>query len=84
MRAVLKDAPVMVLDEPTSNLDFTASQQLIDCIFTHLKDKTVVLSTHDPHQLVHFDKIVNIHDGQVAVYDSAEDFIASTGCRRFL
>lgn len=76
MRAVMKDAPIFVLDEPTSNLDYTASRELIDLVFSVLRDKTVILTTHDPSLLSHFDRIVNIKDGRVDVYDSAEEFEA--------
>jgi ABC-type multidrug transport system fused ATPase/permease subunit len=77
MRAVIKDAPIFVLDEPTSNLDYCTSNKLIDLVFRHLSCKTVILSTHNPLHLTRFDKIINIKNNQVNVFESLEEFKAS-------
>lgn len=77
MRAVLKDAPIFIMDEPTSSLDFTASRELLDRVFTHLASKTVILSTHNPLHLGRFDKILNIRDGAMEVHSDTEWFMAA-------
>ncbi len=48
-RALANDAPVLVADEPTGNLDSATSQQMFDLFLTLVaKGKTVLMVTHDP------------------------------------
>jgi ATP-binding cassette subfamily C protein CydD len=47
-RAVLRDAPLWLLDEPTADLDGASAADLIDLIRTVAKGRTVLLVTHDP------------------------------------
>lgn len=74
MRAVIKDAPIFLFDEPTSNLDFATSNLIIKKIFTILKDKTVLLSTHNPNHLQNFDRIINVRDKKISIFNSYEEF----------
>jgi putative ABC transport system ATP-binding protein len=65
-RALVNDPNIILLDEPTANLDSTNSQKLI-AILQELKTlgKTILVSTHDSlfDTLDCVDKIVHIHDG---------------------
>ena len=66
-RALAQDAPLMVLDEPTANLDF-GNQALVLAQVRRLKDQGVgaILSTHDPdHAFAVADRAVLLHDGRV-------------------
>ncbi|KAM0680793.1 hypothetical protein GINT2_001067 [Glugoides intestinalis] len=74
MRAVIKDAPIFLFDEPTSNLDFATSNLIINKIFTVLKDKTVLLSTHNPSHLQNFDRIINVRDKKISFFNGYEEF----------
>lgn len=74
MRAVIKNAPIFLLDEPTSNLDYATSNQIVDKIFTILHGHTVFFSTHNPHHLRRFDRIVNISGGKVRIFNGYEEF----------
>lgn len=76
MRAVIKDSPIFLLDEPTSNLDHKTSNFIISTIFNILKNRTVIFSTHNPHHLVNFDIILNINENKIRVYDGYKDFIS--------
>lgn len=75
MRAVIKNAPIFLLDEPTSNLDNYTSNLLLSIVFTMLRDKTVFFSTHNPAHLQRFDQILNINERRVGVY-TYEEFVA--------
>ncbi|KAI5168446.1 ATP-binding cassette, subfamily B (MDR/TAP), member 7 [Pancytospora epiphaga] len=77
MRAVIKDAPIIVLDEPTSNLDYSTSEDLLSLIFGYLSHKTVIFSTHNPHHLSRFDKIININQQRANVYLGYDEFVVA-------
>jgi ATP-binding cassette, subfamily C, bacterial CydD len=47
-RAFLKEADIIVLDEPTANLDSTNKVLLLDVIADLFRDKTLIIATHDP------------------------------------
>lgn len=69
MRAIAKDAPIVLMDEPTSNLDYTSGKELLSLSFELLAGSTLFFSTHNPEYLSRFDKIINIRDGGVFVYE---------------
>lgn len=79
MRAVIKNAPIFVLDEPTSNLDYATSNQIVGNVFSVLSGKTVFFSTHNPHHLHRFDKIINISGGKVRIFNGYEEFKSDVG-----
>jgi len=47
-RALLKDSPVLILDEPTEGLDPTTAARLLEAIDQHAQDKTLLLVSHQP------------------------------------
>ncbi len=57
LRGIIGGREIVIMDEPSSNLDFKSSEQIRDLICNDLKEKTVIISTHDP-ELV---KICNRH-----------------------
>jgi ATP-binding cassette subfamily C protein CydC len=64
-RALLADAPVLVLDEPTAHLDAATAQALMDDVLAAAGDRAVLLVTHRPEGLEHMDEIVELADGRV-------------------
>lgn len=84
MRAILRNKPILILDEPTSNLDYNSSCILLDNIFNNLKDKTVFYCTHDLACLKKFDKIININNGIIEIYDDANEFMDLAFKKRLL
>ena len=65
-RAVLKDAPVWILDEPTSSLDPATERQIVEMLAGVTKGKTVLWISHRPAGLELMDEIVFLADGKVA------------------
>jgi thiol reductant ABC exporter CydC subunit len=59
-RALLRDAPVLVLDEPTSHLDAETAEELIRDVLAAAGDRTVLLVTHRPEGLDLVDEIVEL------------------------
>ena len=57
-RALLADAPVLVLDEPTAHLDTETAERLIDDVLDAASDRSVLLITHRPEGLDRMDEVV--------------------------
>ena len=65
-RALAKDTPIIVADEPTGNLDVESAKKIIELLAQIAKDKLVIIVTHNYEQLENYAtrKIV-MHDGKV-------------------
>jgi ATP-binding cassette, subfamily C, bacterial CydC len=62
-RALLADAPVIVLDEPTAHVDAETAGPLLDDLLDAAGDRTVLLITHRPEALERMDEIVRLEAG---------------------
>jgi thiol reductant ABC exporter CydC subunit len=59
-RALLADAPVLVLDEPTAHLDPETASELVEDVFAAAGDRTVLLITHRTEGLDLVDRVVTL------------------------
>ncbi|MEP7298797.1 MAG: type I secretion system permease/ATPase [Burkholderiales bacterium] len=73
-RALLHNAPILLLDEPTSAMDFSTESQITQRIATFAQDKTVVLVTHRTSILAMVTRVIVIDGGKV-VADGPRDRI---------
>jgi ATP-binding cassette, subfamily C, bacterial CydD len=64
-RALLRDAPVVLLDEPTAHLDPGGARHVLDVVQHRLAGRTVVLVTHRPDELTGGYRMLNLDDGQL-------------------
>lgn len=64
-RAFLMDPPILLLDEPTSSMDFTSEQQFKQRLQTFAAHKTVIIVTHRNSLLDLATRIIVVDDGQV-------------------
>jgi ATP-binding cassette subfamily B protein len=64
-RAILKDAPIVLLDEATASLDPENELYIQEAIDDLVKHKTVVVIAHRLNTVVHADKIIVLEDGSV-------------------
>jgi len=65
-RALLKDAPVLLLDEPTTGIDDEAAGRLVEEIVDVAEDRSVLLVTHRANEAACFDQVLRITRGRTA------------------
>jgi len=70
-RALLADAPVLVLDEPTAHLDAATAAALMDDVVAAAGDRALLLVTHRPEGLERMDEVVRLEGGRVVAAASA-------------
>jgi thiol reductant ABC exporter CydC subunit len=64
-RALLKEAPIFLLDEPTTGLDAIAEQRFMKALRMVAAGRSVLLITHRIHGLESFDEILVLKDGRI-------------------
>jgi len=73
-RAVLHNAPILLLDEPTSAMDFSTEAQITNRMSAFVQNKTVVLVTHRTSMLAMVTRVIVIDGGKI-VADGPRDRI---------
>lgn len=78
-RAILKDAPILVLDEATSALDSEVEAQIQNALEHVMEGKTVLAVAHRLSTISHMDRIVVLHDGEIAELGSHRELLEQGG-----
>ncbi len=65
-RAILRDAPILILDEPTTSLDVEAEIEVLKALHTLMAGRTVLTISHRLSTLGHVDEIVMMSEGRIA------------------
>jgi ABC-type transport system involved in cytochrome bd biosynthesis fused ATPase/permease subunit len=78
-RALLKDAPLLVLDEPTANLDTVTERELLTCVWEAARDRAVLLITHRLVGMEEMDEILVLDAGRVLEWGTHEQLRAGGG-----
>ncbi|KJM65272.1 thiol reductant ABC exporter subunit CydC [Pluralibacter gergoviae] len=78
-RALLHDAPLMLLDEPTEGLDAETESQILALMQEAMRDKTVLMVTHRLRGLETFDQIVVMDSGQIVEQGRHDELLAQRG-----
>ena len=78
-RALLKDAPIILLDEATASMDAESENLVQDALSVLLKDKTVIVIAHRMRTIANADQIIVLEDGKVVESGKPEQLITSGG-----
>lgn len=78
-RAILKDAPILVLDEAISFADSENEYLMQEALSELVKDKTVIMIAHRLNTIEYANQILVISDGKIAERGKHEDLILANG-----
>jgi len=78
-RAVLKNPPILILDEATSSLDTESEKWVQDAINNLMKDRTSIIIAHRLSTVRHADEIIVLDQGKIAERGKHEELLAKNG-----
>ena len=78
-RALLKDAPIVLLDEATASLDAENETKIQAGISELIRNKTVLVIAHRMRTVIHADRIVVMDNGHIAESGSPDDLLQQNG-----
>jgi ATP-binding cassette subfamily B protein len=81
-RAMMKDAPVIFLDEATANVDPENENELMQAVRTLTEEKTVIMIAHRLKNVEHADQILVIDHGRIVQQGRHEDLMQQDGIYR--
>ncbi len=78
-RALIKGAPVLVLDDASSALDMATEKRVLASLKTYCPDHTLLIAAHRVSSVMDCDEIVFLRDGEIVERGTAEELIALDG-----
>jgi subfamily B ATP-binding cassette protein MsbA len=76
---VLKNPPILILDEATSSLDTESEKWVQDAINNLMKDRTSIIIAHRLSTVRHADEIIVLDQGKIAERGKHEELLAKNG-----
>lgn len=78
-RAFLRDAPLLILDEPTTGLDPAATDIVMTALRKLMRDKTTIIISHDLNLIRHADNILVLKHGRIVEYGPHTRLLSAGG-----
>ncbi len=83
-RVVVKNAPILIMDEATSSLDSLTEKAIQDSLDALMQDKTVIVIAHRLSTIAHLDRILVFDHGRIVEDGSHAELVARPGTYRRL
>ena len=78
-RALLKDAPLLILDEATSSLDSESERAIQDALLEVMKDRTTLVIAHRLSTIENADQVIVLSKGKVIEQGTHNELLANNG-----
>jgi len=78
-RALLRNAPILILDEATSSVDTETEREIQQNLAEYTSGKTAIIIAHRLSTIRNADRIVVLTDGQVAEQGKHDELVAKKG-----
>ena len=84
-RAIMKDAPIIILDEATANVDPENEKELVNAIEALTKEKTIIMIAHRLKTVRNADNILVVDQGRIVEHGKHEQLMKLDGIyKRFI
>ena len=78
-RAVIRDTPILILDEPTTGLDSPSEQAVLEALDRLMKGKTSIVVAHHLNSIRHADVVFVIKDSELVEQGTHDELMAADG-----
>jgi|SRR5258707_9966070 len=78
-RAIIRDTPILILDEPTTGLDSASEQAVIEALERLMEGKTSIVIAHHLNAIRHADIVFVVKDSELVEQGTHEELLAAGG-----